>query len=95
MNTVTKAWKPASIILAVAVMTVSGGWEASADDIHILDHYKIYNLEPVEFDCVSCSNHVHMDEMVVLPTAALEEEQTQVEQMPWLDRARHACTGWR
>lgn len=29
-----------------------------------------------------------MDEMVLLPTAGLEEEQTRVDVMPWLDRAR-------
>ena len=46
------------------------------------------HLAPVEFDCVSCSNRIHMDDMILLPTAGLEEEQTRVEQMPWLDRAR-------
>jgi hypothetical protein len=36
-----------------------------------------------------------MDEMVLLPTAGVEEEQTQVDQMPWLLRARIGfLRGW-
>ncbi len=44
------------------------------------------HLVPIEFDCVSCDAHIHMDQMVLLPTDGLEEEQTTVEQMPWLNR---------
>ena len=53
------------------------------------------HLVPREFDCVQCAAHVHMDDMVLLPTAGLEEEETQVEQMPWLDRSRRGfMRGW-
>jgi len=44
------------------------------------------HLQPVEFDCVSCGRHIHMDEMVLLPTEGVDEEQTKVYQMPWLER---------
>jgi len=44
------------------------------------------HLRPVEFDCVSCGRHIHMDEMVLLPTDGVEEEQTKIYQMPWLER---------
>ncbi len=44
------------------------------------------HLVPAEFDCVSCKTHIHMDEMVLLPTEGIEEEQTNVDQMPWLNR---------
>jgi hypothetical protein len=46
------------------------------------------HLDPFEFDCVRCGRHVHMDEMTVFPTVGLEEEQTEVDRMPWLDRRR-------
>lgn len=46
------------------------------------------HLVPASFDCASCGRHVHMDEMVLLPTAGVEEEQTQVDRMPWLQRKR-------
>ncbi|MCH8054100.1 MAG: YIP1 family protein, partial [Planctomycetes bacterium] len=44
------------------------------------------HLVPVQFACVSCEQHIHMDEMVVLPTEGVEEEQTKVDTMPWLER---------
>ncbi len=44
------------------------------------------HLVPAAFDCVSCGNHVHMDDMVLLPTEGLEEEQTKVYKAPWLER---------
>ena len=44
------------------------------------------HLRPIEFDCVSCGRHIHMDEMVLMPTEGVEEEQTRVDQMPWLQR---------
>ena len=44
------------------------------------------HLVPPEFDCVSCRRHIHMDEMIVLPTEGVEEEQTKVDTMPWLER---------
>jgi hypothetical protein len=53
------------------------------------------HLVPIEFDCVSCGRHIHMDEMVLLPTAGVEEEQTKVEQNPWLGRKeRGRLKGW-
>ncbi len=47
------------------------------------------HLHPNEFDCVGCGQHVHMDEMVLRPAEGLEEEQTQVDRMPWLERREH------
>lgn len=44
------------------------------------------HLVPHEFDCVTCSRHITMDEMVLLPTEGVREEQTKVEMNPWLER---------
>ena len=33
------------------------------------------HLRPIEFDCVSCGRHIHMDEMVMMPTDGVDEEQ--------------------
>ncbi|MFQ5491091.1 MAG: hypothetical protein ACE5GE_10245 [Phycisphaerae bacterium] len=44
------------------------------------------HLVPNEFDCVACSRHIHMDEMVLLPTSGLEEEQTLPDRLAWLER---------
>lgn len=46
------------------------------------------HLVPVEFDCVGCGRHIHMDEMVLLPTEGVEENQTRIENAPWLERAQ-------
>lgn len=52
------------------------------------------HLRPFEFNCVRCRTRINMDEMVVLPTAGIEEEQTQLNQMPWLDARRTAFRRW-
>lgn len=52
------------------------------------------HLRPFEFDCVRCKQRVNMDEMVLLPTAGLEESQTQTERMPWLDETRRPLARW-
>lgn len=44
------------------------------------------HLEPIEFDCVRCGQHIHMDQMIVLPTQDVAEVQTQVDRNPWLER---------
>ena len=46
------------------------------------------HLVPARFACVGCGNDVDMDEMVLGPTAGLEEEQTEVDRSPWLNRKR-------
>ena len=46
------------------------------------------HLTPSEFDCVRCGRHVQMDEMVLRPTEGVMEEQTRVDEMPWLDRGK-------
>ncbi len=53
------------------------------------------HLLPVQFACVSCDQQIHMDDMVVLPTAGVDEEETRVDPMPWLER-RHkgAIKAW-
>ena len=53
------------------------------------------HLTPVEFDCATCHQHVHMDEMVLLPAAGVDEERTQIDRAPWLDRQRiGVMKGW-
>lgn len=44
------------------------------------------HLTPRRFACVSCGRDVDMDEMVLLPTEGVREEQTKVEMNPWLER---------
>jgi len=46
------------------------------------------HLVPVEFDCVSCHTHIHMDDMVLLPTQGVTEQQTVADSMPWLNRRK-------
>ncbi len=46
------------------------------------------HLEPAEFDCAKCHRHIHMDLMVLLPTAGVQEEQTETDKVPWLQRAK-------
>ncbi|MBN1342493.1 MAG: hypothetical protein JXQ73_07425 [Phycisphaerae bacterium] len=46
------------------------------------------HLVPPEFDCVGCGRHLHMDDMVLLPTEGIDEEQTKIPDMPWLERAK-------
>jgi len=56
------------------------------------------HLVPPEFNCVSCGARQHMDIMILLPTEGLTEEQTQTDDMPWLDRPGVKAwfkTGWR
>src|SRR5262249_48247347 len=38
--------------------------------------------------CVRCAQHIDEDQMVLLPTAGIAEEQTQADQMPWLVRKK-------
>lgn len=52
------------------------------------------HLRPFEFDCVRCKQRVNMDQMILLPTAGLEEIQTQTERMPWFDESRGAFSRW-
>ncbi len=44
------------------------------------------HLVPVEFDCASCGQHVHMDDMLLLPAPGHEDVQTRVNRLPWLER---------
>lgn len=43
------------------------------------------HLVPRTFACVSCHQQVDMDQMVLLPTEGVGEEQTFTDTMPWLD----------
>ena len=53
------------------------------------------HLVPVQFACVSCGQQIHMDDMVVLPTAGVDEEETKIDPMPWLERRRKgAIKAW-
>ena len=46
------------------------------------------HLVPIEFECPGCHQHVHMDEMVVLPTPGVDEEQTAPPVADWLERSK-------
>ena len=46
------------------------------------------HLVPVEFDCLNCHRHLHMDEMVLLPRDGVSERQTEFQSIPWIDRSR-------
>src|SRR5262249_20107232 len=43
---------------------------------------------PDHFDCVRCGRALAMDEMVLLPTEGVQEEQTRIDRMPWLERGK-------
>ncbi len=45
-------------------------------------------LEPREFDCVRCGNHVRLDEMVLEPAAGRTEDQTVPRPNAWGERER-------
>ncbi|UCD73933.1 MAG: hypothetical protein JSV91_09050 [Phycisphaerales bacterium] len=49
------------------------------------------HLSPLEFDCVSCGEHLHMDGMLLRPAEGVEERQTRATPMPWLERKER---GW-
>jgi predicted Zn finger-like uncharacterized protein len=49
------------------------------------------HLVPEAFTCVKCGSPLNMNDMVLLPAEGLEDEQTEVYRMPWLDRRRN---GW-
>lgn len=44
------------------------------------------HLVPIEFECAGCRRRIHMDEMILLPTAGVDEQRTQVDRIPWLER---------
>jgi len=46
------------------------------------------HLVPFAFNCVACRQPVNMDDMVLLPAEGYEEEQTEIEQLPWLVREK-------
>lgn len=59
------------------------------------------HLVPRDFDCVKCSQHITMDEMIVQPTVGVAEESTQQDPLPWNDKRRRspilrffATVGW-
>jgi hypothetical protein len=52
------------------------------------------HLTPRTFNCVSCQAPVDMDEMVLLPTEGLREEQTRRASNPWLTREASLPQRW-
>ncbi|MHC4427615.1 MAG: hypothetical protein ACYS0D_03315 [Planctomycetota bacterium] len=46
------------------------------------------HLQPATFECVRCGRAVTMEQMVLLPTAGLEERATHAERVEWLERRR-------
>ena len=58
-------------------------------------------LSPQQFDCVTCGQHIHTDEMVLRPAPGCADEETVKEGNPWLMRnhrgnvkAWFATVGW-
>lgn len=52
-------------------------------------------LVPRTFTCVQCGRDIDIDHMVLFPADGVDEELTQVEHMPWLDRQRQgAVKAW-
>lgn len=49
------------------------------------------HLIPRTFHCVKCGQRVDMDEMLLLPTAGVDESRTAADVMPWLQRKQF---GW-
>jgi hypothetical protein len=49
------------------------------------------HLVPAEFNCVTCSRPVTMNQMVLRPAEGVQEQQTQADYMPWLMRQQ---LGW-
>ncbi len=53
------------------------------------------HLAPFAFNCVKCGQFVDMDQMVLLPTEGVTEEQTVAEALPWLVRDKRGLyRGW-
>jgi len=53
------------------------------------------HLVPDAFACVRCGAPVRMDEMILSPTAGVDEGRTRAQLMPWLDRSnRGFIKGW-
>ncbi len=46
------------------------------------------HLVPTRFVCSGCNHPIDMDEMILRPTAGVEEEQMYVERTPWLERSK-------
>jgi len=42
------------------------------------------HLVPSAFDYVACGQPLHMEQMVLRPAVNVEEQQTEVDQKPWL-----------
>jgi len=51
-------------------------------------------LVPTEFDCVSCGQHVHVDDMLLLPADALGKREPTRATNPWLDPSRKGFRRW-
>ncbi|MCC6426003.1 MAG: hypothetical protein IT435_04200 [Phycisphaerales bacterium] len=52
------------------------------------------HLIPPEFDCVGCHKTIRMDDMVLLPTEGIREDQTKGEKNPWLEARSLSLTPW-
>jgi hypothetical protein len=46
------------------------------------------HLVPPAFTCIGCDKAIHMNQMVLIPTEGVDEEETNVRRSPWLDRKR-------
>jgi hypothetical protein len=44
------------------------------------------HLVPIEFECIGCQQHIHMDQMILRPAVGYEEQQTHVADNPWIKR---------
>ena len=53
------------------------------------------HLRPLEFDCVQCGRHLHMDETVLLPGDGVSDEQAAIIQAsPWSRGNRNVVSRW-
>lgn len=48
------------------------------------------HLSPPAFECISCHTRIDMDQMVLHPTTGVEEEQTAVFKVPWVERGERS-----
>jgi predicted Zn finger-like uncharacterized protein len=52
------------------------------------------HIVPEAFDCVRCSRHITLEEMVLLPTAGVQEQETIGDAHPMREPGRHGILRW-
>lgn len=49
------------------------------------------HLVPDNFECVTCGERIHLDEMIVRPAQDVDERDTMLEYVPWEERSRYGA----